>query len=107
MLAGHCHRTCNRNRDGTAHADGVIEDRINTAEKCAAEGWQAVREKIVQSVALIDASNFYTAALVSSFHRDSLSVRMLTHGGSEPSSGAVAESSYSNWRQELCLELLL
>ena len=46
----------------------MIEDRIDPAQKSPAEGRETVREQIVQSVAFVDTSNFYTAAFVSSFH---------------------------------------
>ena len=48
----------------TAHADSMIENRINAPQKSPAEGRQTVSKEFVQRVALIDASNFDAPALV-------------------------------------------
>ena len=42
----------------------MIQNRINAPQKGPAEGREAVSKKIVQCVALVDASNFHAPAFV-------------------------------------------
>ena len=58
MLAGDRHRTGNRERQRAAHADGLVENRVNPPQKCSAERRETVRDQFVQRVAFIDASDF-------------------------------------------------
>jgi hypothetical protein len=70
MLSRDRYRTRNRHRHGAAHADRVIENRINPPQKRPAESGKAVRKKVVQGVAFVDTSNFHTPALVFIVHME-------------------------------------
>ena len=46
----------------------MIENRINPPQESPAEGRETVRKKVVQGIALIDASNFHSTALFCRMH---------------------------------------
>ena len=59
VLAGDGHRPGDRKRNGAAHPDGPIENRVDAPQERAAKGRQAVPEQLVEGVALVHAANLY------------------------------------------------
>jgi hypothetical protein len=72
MLAGNGHRTRNRDRHRTTHADRTIENRVDSPQERSSESRKTVRKKVVERFAFIDAANFYVSALVNSVHMEEL-----------------------------------
>src|SRR5436190_682876 len=54
VLARHSHGAGHRERDGAAHPDGLIENRVDAPQEGSAEGWETVPEQIVERLALVD-----------------------------------------------------
>jgi hypothetical protein len=54
MLSGYGDRAGDGQRQRASLADGVIEDGVDAAEERASESREAVREEVVQGIALVD-----------------------------------------------------
>ena len=67
VLAGNGDRPRDGQRQRAAHADGAVQNLVDAPQVGAAERRQAVREKLVQRVALIHAPRANVAALVRAF----------------------------------------
>ena len=64
VLAGDRNGAGNRQGQRAAHADGPVENLVNAPQVRAAERRQAMREQIVESVALVHAADAHVATVV-------------------------------------------
>ena len=63
MLSADRDRTGDGERQRAAHADGVVEDRVDAAQVGSAKGRQAGAEDLVEGGAFVHATNVHPTAV--------------------------------------------